>query len=493
MTIRSKLILVYGATLVLFVGMGLGYYWAIDHWQTAAGELSSIYAQDTRAEQLRSAILRQTNHALDFLAGSTAAEAEVRRLSEPAAGWLAELKAHAKSREESDHIEGLEETHTELMWILDRLFRSAAAAGEKFEPSVARSRLREIADEATDDVAVLNQFYQGEVDWHIAHATEAGRRAEIIAGLAVVLAMLQVLFMVFAIQRWLVRPIARVAYATQSISAGDFDTRIQLEGRDEWSRLAQSINRMAASLAALEQQLKSRERLATLGEAAAYTAHNIKNPLAGIRMAAQVSLAELPAAESGTGESLHEIIAAVDRLDGWVRRFLDYARPFELHLAQVDVNRLVAEAAAFVAARDTHAPVKLDLRLDSGLPPITADGILLEQAVTLILSNAYESGGDRVTVSTARESPSDEATRISIGIADNGRGVAPEVRERLFRAFVSDKPGGTGLGLAQAKTVVELHGGKVHLASTVGQGTLVTIVLPEQPPAGSKPKPGEPR
>ena len=90
MTIRSKLIFVYGATLVIFVGTGLAYYWAIDHWQTAAGELTSIYAQDTRAEQLRSAILRQTNHALDFLAGTTAAEAEVRRLSEPAAAWLVE-------------------------------------------------------------------------------------------------------------------------------------------------------------------------------------------------------------------------------------------------------------------------------------------------------------------------------------------------------------------------------------------------------------------
>jgi len=493
MTIRSKLVFVYSATLILFAVVGLAYYWAIDHWQNAANELTSIYAQDTRAEQLRATILRQTSHALDFLAGSTPSEAEVRRLREPAAGWLAELKAHAKSREESDHIEGLEETHTELLWVLDRIFRAAGAGDDRFEPTAARRRLREIADEATDDVAVLNQFYQGEVDLQITHARSAGRRAEVAAGLAVALAMLQALFMLFAIRRWLVRPIARVARATQSISSGDFDTRIRLEGKDEWSHLAQSINRMAASLSALEQQLKSRERLATLGEAAAYTAHNIKNPLAGIRMAAQVSLAELPAAASGAGESLNEIIDSVDRLDGWVRRFLDYARPLELQLAEIDVNRLVSDAALFVAGRHAGSVVELELRLEQGLPAITADGILLEQAVTLILGNAYESGGDRITITTVQKQIPDEASWTSISVGDNGRGVAPEVKERLFRAFVSDKPGGTGLGLAQAKTVVELHGGRVQLESTVGRGTLVTLLLPEHPPAQTKPKPGEPR
>jgi signal transduction histidine kinase len=491
MTIRAKLIWVYVTTLFLFFGMGLSYYLAIDHWEAAAGQLSAIYAQDTRAEQLRSAILRQTGHALDFLAGSADAETEVRRLAGPAADRLTELKSHAKSVEESDHIEGLEETHTELMWVLERIFRSAAAGKDRFEATSARIRLREIADEVMDDVAALNQFYQAQIDGHLRHATQAGRRAELVAGLGVALAMLQVAFMIVAIRRWLVRPIARVTQATQNIATGDFATRVEADGRDEWSRLAQSINRMAASLSALERRLKSSERLATLGEAAAYTAHNIKNPLAGIRMAAQVSLAEMPANDRATAESLNDIIASVDRLDGWVKRFLDYARPLELCPAEVDLNALVREVAAFVGAHGKASGIALKLELDPALPRVTADRALMEQAIALILGNAYESGGDRVTVTTRREAPADEATGLAVEIADNGRGVAPEVRARLFQAFVSDKPGGTGLGLAQTKTVVELHGGEVRLESAVGRGTTVTIVLPQNVSAPRLPKPGE--
>jgi len=231
-----------------------------------------------------------------------------------------------------------------------------------------------------------------------------------------------------------------------------------------------------------------RERLATLGEAAAYTAHNIRNPLAAIRMTAQVTRDELASGQEVVADSLADIMQTVDRLDAWARRFLEFARPFELHTGAADVNELVSRTAELVKKKFTSGPTEIQVTLDRSLPVVAVDSLLLEQAVAALITNAFEAGPSRVRVETRRHAAATEAPRLAITIEDDGKGIPGELQARLFRAFVSDKPGGTGLGLAQTRTIIEMHGGHLALESSPGRGTRVTLDLPL---ANSVAPPGE--
>ncbi len=478
MTIRSKLLLVYGVLLVALLALGLLYYNAMSRWRHAASELSNIHRQNELAEQLRAGIQGQVNRTLDFLEGDREAREDIRRLEAIQATRLAELEAMALREGELDHLQGLKETWSELEYTIGRVMASAERPPDLQHLEAARSQLRDIAAEVSEDVAVLNQFYRSEVDADILDATRAGRYAEVATGAAVVVALLQLALLMFLSQRWLVKPIAEVSEAATRISTGDFDTRVSLTTGGEWSHLSKAINHMASSLADLKQMLLGRERLATLGEAAAYTAHNIRNPLAAIRMTAQVTRDELAPGQPSVAESLSDIMHTVDRLDAWARRFLEFARPFDLHTGAADVNELMSRTADLVKKKFASGSTQIQVSLDRALPEVSVDSLLLEQAVAALITNAYESGAACVRVETRMVAAGGAAPRLEITIEDDGGGISAELQARLFRAFVSDKPGGTGLGLAQTRTIVELHGGRLALDSSTGRGTRVTIDLP---------------
>lgn len=483
MTIRQKLILVYGVLLVALLALGLLYYNAMSRWRHAASELSNIHRQNELAEQLRAGIQGQVNRTLDFLEGDREAQADIRRLEALQATRLADLEELAVREGERDHLEGLTETWLELEYTVSRVMASADKPPELRNLEAARSRLRDIAAEVAEDVAVLNQFYRSEVDADIRDASRAGRYAEVATGAAVVVALLQLALLIFLSQRWLVRPIAQVGEAATRISTGDFDTRVHLTTGEEWSKLSLSINHMASSLAYQRQMLVGRERLATLGEAAAYTAHNIRNPLAAIRMTAQVTRDELTSGQEPVREPLTDIIHTVDRLEAWARRFLEFARPFELHTQAADVNLLLSRTAELVNKKFASGSTQIQVNLDRSLPDVAVDSLLLEQALAALITNAFEAGGSLVRVETRLVSVAGTDPRLDITIDDDGKGIPLELQARLFRAFVSDKPGGTGLGLAQTRTIIELHGGHLALESAPGRGTRVTIDLPLSKPS----------
>jgi HAMP domain-containing protein len=256
MTIRSKLLLFYGVMLGVILTVGAVSIRAIIRWRAAAEHLMLAREQSDRAERLRAGMYRQINSGLDFLDGEAESEDEFWRRDRIVAGHLEELKRHAQSQEEVDHIEGLEETRYELTWTAKRIFESVHNSTKGFDLSRAHSRLREIADEVTDDVAALNQFYREQVDRSITAASHAGSFAGMVIAGAVFAALLQLLTLIFLTQRWLVRPIGSVSRATKVISSGDFDVQIPLATGDEWGKIARSINDMAKSLKTLQQQLR---------------------------------------------------------------------------------------------------------------------------------------------------------------------------------------------------------------------------------------------
>jgi signal transduction histidine kinase len=457
--------------------------WAIVGWRKAATELSQMHEQSLRAERLRAETHRQIYHALDYLNGEENARQDFLKIQKTAPDLLAVLRSKALSIEEKDHIEGLAETHYEMVWIMQKFFERGEDLITDQNLPAARSRLREIGDEVTDDVASLSQYYRIQENNRMAAAADAGKFAGYVIGITALMAGIQFFALTFLLQRWLVRPIIMLNKTTRAISEGNLDTRIDLTSKDEWGQLSTAIEKMTSSLKTSQQRLRAQERFAALGEIATYTAHNIRNPLAGIRAATQVMLNELGESESDTRQSLREIMNTIDRIDIWLKRLLEFARPLEMEYSPANINLLVTEALKLAGRPYEAKKVKLDWRLAPQLPTISIDPILVEQAMVAIAANAYEAIDDNGII-RIETSIREDMESISISISDNGTGVPDDIKPGLFRAFMTSKEGGTGLGLAQARKIIDAHGGEINLESLPGKGTTVSIRIPANSETG---------
>jgi signal transduction histidine kinase len=445
----------------------------------AADELSELYAQSIRAEQLRWNTQRQINYSLDFILGDKDAEIEFGNIQENTQSLIEELRSNSKNDIETDLIEALEETQYELVWLMNRFFEI-----DLRDPSVSnlletRERLREIGDEVSDDVVTLNRYFSQQQSNKLNAASGAGKTVAWVIGAISALALLQFIALVILSQRWLVKPIGDLNKAAAAISAGNLDINIEFPGKNEWGELADSINKMADSLKETLQQLAVHERSAAMGELAAYASHNIRNPLAGIRAAAQVIIGDLKSNDNEMSQSLQEIIETIDRMDNWLKRLLEFARPLEPQIESTDINKLVKESVEIAGKSYPHKKIRFDWKLSENLPISPVDPILLEQAVMAIAANSFEALDSQgvISVKTCLRESEDKKT-IEISVSDNGKGVPSEIQPKLFRAFTTSKDGGTGLGLAQARKIIDIHGGEINLESSPGSGTVVTVRIP---------------
>ena len=482
MKIRSRLLLIYGVMFILLLLVGFFSLTSILELGNAADELSEIYDQSIRAERLRFNTQRQINYSLDFLLGDTGAYMEFEKIQTTVQSMFEELIANSNADVETDLIESIEETQYELVWMMNRFFKRGQNNLSDLNLPDARARLREIGDEVSDDVVTLNRYYSRLQSRKLNAASRAGKTVAWVVGATAALALIQFIALVILSQRWLVKPINDLNRAAGAISDGDLDTHIKFAGKNEWGQLADSINKMTSSLKESLQKLAVHEHSAALGELAAYASHNIRNPLAGIRAAAQVIVDGRKSVDVETAESLKEIIETIDRLDNWLKRLLEYARPLQPQIEPADINRLVRESVDIAGKSHPDKNAKLNWSLSENLPKLHIDSILIEQALMTIVSNAYEAleGDGSISIETDLYSNEENKKIVSIKILDTGRGVLEEIQPKLFRAFMTSKEGGTGLGLAQAKKIIDIHGGEINLESSPGGETTVTIELPVQ-------------
>lgn len=224
-----------------------------------------------------------------------------------------------------------------------------------------------------------------------------------------------------------------------------------------------------------EALLREQAALARLGEMAAVVAHEVKNPLAGIRGALQVIGARMP--ESARDRMvLKDVIERLDGLNDIVQDLLVFARPREPELAPVSLDVLLQRITALLKKDPEHDRTTVEI---SGPPvAISADAEQLQIALVNLILNAGQAteGTGRIRVNVTAQ---DGMCRIAI--ADDGPGIPPEVRERVFEPFFSTKHRGTGLGLPTAKRIVERHHGTIAIDCPPQGGTVVTIALPLDP------------
>jgi signal transduction histidine kinase len=224
-------------------------------------------------------------------------------------------------------------------------------------------------------------------------------------------------------------------------------------------------------------QLDLSTRLAAISRLTGGAAHEIKNPLNSIALHVEVLRAKLGDQMPEAAREIDVISAEITRLDRVVKTFLDFARPVDLQLAAVEAGELVRDVATLVAPEAAKQDVHLELECDPEPVILEADRDLIKQAVLNVVINSVEAmkKGGRLGISVKRV-----ATDCVIQVSDQGGGIPPQVRDKIFHLYFTTKERGSGIGLAMTFRVVQMHNGSIDFASEPGKGTTFWLRFPAQ-------------
>jgi len=232
---------------------------------------------------------------------------------------------------------------------------------------------------------------------------------------------------------------------------------------------------------ALEAQLRRVDRLASVGQLAAGVAHEVRNPLAIVRATAQL-LASQAGEDAVLTQYTQVVTSEADRIERLISDLLAYARPRPPVPSPLQLMGFLDAAAQHVRPYALQHEVRVVVEVEQK-SSVAADAEQLGQALLNLLLNAVQAS---VPGSTVRLLGHQGAGNVAITVQDSGRGMAPAVQARACDPFFTTRPDGTGLGLALVAAVVQEHGGSLQFASAVGQGTSVTITLPQEAAHGAR-------
>jgi PAS domain S-box-containing protein len=230
------------------------------------------------------------------------------------------------------------------------------------------------------------------------------------------------------------------------------------------------------SLESINTQLQVSERLAALGRITAGVAHEVKNPLNSMRIWLENLKESLPPdQDAGAIQAVNVLDKEIDRLDAVVKRFLDFTRPMDIRLEATQLSHLLPEVLELAQPQLQKANIQLAQLLPIDVPEVYVDRALLKQAVLNLVLNAAEAmpNGGQLSLVLSRRGEMAEIT-----VADTGKGIPPENKQKIFQLFFTTRPGGSGIGLASAFRIVQLHNGSIDFTSEVGRGTTFRIELP---------------
>jgi signal transduction histidine kinase len=229
------------------------------------------------------------------------------------------------------------------------------------------------------------------------------------------------------------------------------------------------------SVEEIESELELSRRMAAIGRLTAGVGHEVKNPINAIVVHLELLKNKLAAEHSPATRHLEIIDAEIHRLDRVVQTLVDFSRPVELQLREQDLRTIVGEVLALAVDELTTHRVKLESRLPAIPMIVNVDSDLLKQAVLNVTLNGAQAMPDGGILHVTLV---EERRMAVLRIADNGVGIPPEIREKIFDLYFTTKSGGSGIGLAMTYRILQLHHGSVDVQSKVGRGTEFFLRIP---------------
>jgi len=298
--------------------------------------------------------------------------------------------------------------------------------------------------------------------------------------LLIILGPLMTIILAAMFIRSLTKPVNLLLDATRKLKAGHLDHRV--EGlTDEFGEVARSFNEMAHSIQEQMLVMQRTDQLVTCGEMATRLAHEIKNPLAGIKISMQVLSSESDMSDEDK-DILGKVIDEVHRIEQLMKSLLNFARPPKPAFVNVDLSEVLDKTLSFLHKYTSYSladPNKIEIvkDFDHHIPEITADPMQLQQIFLNLFLNAAEAmpqGGSL----NVRASYDASGSTIQVEVSDTGKGINDNVKDKLFQPFFTTKSKGTGLGLAITKQLAEQHSGSIHVSNNPEGGATFTVILP---------------
>lgn len=268
-------------------------------------------------------------------------------------------------------------------------------------------------------------------------------------------------------------PLASVMQGARRISKGDLEYKVPNHGVNDLTRLANAINAMADELSSNRDKLIEAKKQAALGELVPLVAHNIRNPLAGIRAASQVTQDETD--DPLIQDALRDIIIAVDRLERWVTSLLTYLHPLKPHFSKQKLTEVTNNAMTLIALQLNDKQLMVSKQgWQNEACQIPVDINLMEQTIFNLVQNAIEAAP---TASTLTLLYQQQQHSVMLSVTDSGKGMKFDpISEQVTDGEA--KRLGCGLGIPFALKVIKQHGGQLDYANADTGGTTVTITLP---------------
>lgn len=446
----------------------MSFNWAFA-WQKSSEESLRLSSMNTHVQHLRGDLYRQLKEVFDvvFLNDALAIE-EYYQFRNQIDGYLLRLKALAHTPTEEILIVRIEYAYNKFYQETSRFLEVEELSKEDklwLDEQLEEQTFRQLEMVFSD---IEKYLRQQQLQLTASDERMFGKMI-LSEALPIILALILLSISKWFVRRNMLAPLRNVTKGAKIISTGDFQHHIPLKGLEELQLLSQAINSMADELASSRDQLIETKKQAALGELVPLVAHNIRNPLAGIRAAAQVSIEE---ANEESRVVLQDIIVAVDRLENWVTSLLMYLHPLKPHLIQVTLTELTDNALSLIELQLKEKSIQVTRHgWQNTARPINIDNNLMEQAIFNLIQNAIEASPVNSAIAIHYW---ENAQQVGLHIDDQGAGfsqVSPIKTSQLHKKL------NYGLGIPFAQKVIKQHQGHLAFETNLQGGARVSLTL----------------
>jgi two-component system sensor histidine kinase HydH len=496
-------------SLVLLLLGGVAAWYLHELQKESSALLSSAVTEVRAGEQLEIIAheLRNELYQFLFVQEDPARLAGLSRLHSHATDWIDTARKLATTDEEKELIAQIDQGYMHFFTELTRVTQDPHVADHRQsilalvdevttnEILVPARRYRHLNQELMEAASQRNQTVANGMGLGLLLLGVCGAVAGLLAGYAIAR----------GVQRSLVQLSVPIRDATGALS--EVVGPITVSSEQSFEEMEAALQRMAERVATMVERLQEAhsaatraERLAAMGQLAAGLAHELRNPLTSMKILIQSAVQDGDAVNLDT-EDLTVLKQEITRLEHTIQTYLDYARPPKLEKSPFVLRQILQQTVDLVSHRATQLHVKIDCRLPQQVIQITADVGQIRQVLLNLLLNALDASpeGDTVMARMCYEfadgideelGEAEPLPRwVVIEIADNGSGLPPDLGDRIFEPFVSTKDGGTGLGLATCRRIVEDHGGQIVAVTRPEGGALFIVRLPVRPFDGTSEMP----